>query len=375
LANNESISAFFQSVGALFSYNLGLTSHLAAYKDIKITIGTRHLLLYVYGIGYTRHFKDLNIRLITFPTFVPFRPTLFYGSGVAKILVRLSIFEKLMSGFDLVHLNDREYPYTKAAIKLKKPTVLTLHWTPSKIDEDVCSKVSALVAPSETTARVVEETMGIRPKVIYHGVDESLFNINLSKKEAREHLGLPHESKIVFWNGRLDSVKDPLTLVDAIPTVAKEIPDSLFVIKARTNRADLLQSIKENIKRKGIEKSVKLMFGWDFITEMPYYYRSANIFVHTSLSEVCGLVPIEAMACGVPLIITDLPCVRGPAGNAGLFFEPKNPKDLAEKIIKLLSDEKLRITLGDKGLRRIGELGLTWKNAAKQYRDLYLSLM
>lgn len=362
-------------MGALFSYNLGLTSYLAAYNDVKLTIGTRHLLLYVFGTGYTRHIKGLKIRLITFPTFIPFKPTLIYGSEVAKILVRLSLFKRFISRFNIVHLNDRQHPYTKAAVKLKKPTVLTLHWHPSKIDEDVCSKVSALVAPSENAARIVEEALGFRPIVIYHGVDESLFNRHLSKKEAREHLGLPHGNKIIFWNGRLDSVKDPMTLVEAIPIVAKEIPDSLFVIKARTNRLDLLQSIKENIRRNGMEKNVKLMFGWDFITEMPYYYRSADIFVHTSLSEVCGLVPIEAMASGVPMVITDLPAVKGPAGDAGLLFEPKNSEDLGEKIVKLLSDEKLRIHLRDKGLRRISDLGLTWKYAAEQYRDLYLSLI
>lgn len=366
---------FFQSVGALFSYNLGLTSHLAAYRDTKITIGTRHLLLYVYGIGYVRYIKDLKIRLITFPTFVPLVQTRAYGTGVSKIIVRSSLFEKLMAKFDLLHLNDREYPYTKAAVKLQKPTIMTLHWTPSKIDEGVCTKVKAVVSPSETTARMTEEILGFRPIVIYHGVDETIFNTHLSKKEAREHLKLPYERKIIFWNGRLDSGKDPLTLVNAIPIVTKEIPDCLFVIKARTNRTHLLQSIKETVRRKGIEKNVRLIFGWDFITKMPYYYRSADIFVHTSLSEVCGLVPIEAMACGIPIIITNLSGVRGPVGDAGLFFEPKNSEDLGMNIVRLLSDEKLRNALRDKGLRRMNELGLTWKFAAKQYRDLYLSLL
>src|SRR4030042_6762525 len=229
---------FFQTVGTLFSYNLGLTRHLAAYRDIKLTLGTRHLLFYVHGVGYTRHAKNLGITLISFPTFLPFKFTLRYGSRVAKILVRLSIFEKYTSKFDLLHLNDRAYPYTKAATKLKKKTILTLHWIPSKIDEDVATKVNALVAPSETAARVVEETLGYRPKVIYHGVDDSLFNTyTITKAEARKHLGLPEGRKIIFWNGRLDPMKDPNTLVDAIPKVVKEFPDSLFVIKTRTDRS------------------------------------------------------------------------------------------------------------------------------------------
>jgi len=135
------------------------------------------LLLYVYGIGYVRHRKDLKIRMITSPTAVPLVPTRYYGSGVATIIIRLSLFKKYMSNFDLLHLNDRDHPYTKAAIKLKKPTVMTLHWPLSKIDEEICPKVKALVAPSESSARNVEETLGFRPTVIHHGVDDSIFNI------------------------------------------------------------------------------------------------------------------------------------------------------------------------------------------------------
>lgn len=369
-------NVFFQTVGTLFSYNLGLTWYLAANKDIKLTLGTRHLFFYVYGVGYTRYTKNLGIILITFPTFVPFNFTLRYGSKVSNILVRLSIFKKYTSKFDLLHLNDRAYPYTKAATKLKKKTILTLHWIPSKIDEDVVTKVNALVAPSENAARVVEENLGFRPKVIYHGVDDSLFNTyTITKTEARKHLGLPEDRKIIFWNGRLDPLKDPNTLVDAIPKVVKEFPDSLFVIKTRTNRSKILQSIRKNIQRTGVDKNAKLMFGWDFISEMPYYYRSADVCTHTSLSEVCGLVAIESMACGVPLIITDLPRVKDPAGDAAIVFEPRNSEDLAEKIIKVLGDEKFGTMLQEKGLRRVSEFGLTWKNAAKQYRELYWSLL
>jgi glycosyltransferase involved in cell wall biosynthesis len=376
LTDKRATNIFFQTVGTLFSYNLGLTSHLAAYGDMKLTLGTRHLLVYVYGVGYTRHVKDLRIVMYTFPTFVPFKYTRWYGSQVAKILVRLSVFEKATSKFDILHINDRAYPYTKAATKLKKKTVLTLHWFPSKVDEDVVTKVSALVAPSENAARVVEERFGFRPKVIYHGVDTSLFNAHtLTKTEARRHIGLPQGRKIIFWNGRLDPIKDPKTLVDAIPTVVREFPDSIFIIKTRTNRSNILQFLKKRIKRTEVEKNVKLMFGWDFISEMPYYYRSADVCVHTSLSEVCGLVAIEAMACGVPLIITDIPKVKDPAGDAALLFEPKNSEDLAEKIIKVLSNEKFGTMLREKGLRQVSEVGLTWKKAAERYRELYLSLL
>ncbi len=118
-----------------------------------------------------------------------------------------------------------------------------------------------------------------------------------------------------------------------------------------------------------------MMIGWDFITKMPYYYRSADVCVHTSLSECCSLVLIEAMACGVPIVVTDKIAVYDPVGDAGLHFQPRNSEDLAEKIIRLLWNNKLRSKMCERGLKRISELGLTWKTASERYRDLYLSLM
>ena len=370
------MKVFFQTIGLLFEFNLGLTSQLAAYKDTNVTIGTRHLLLYVYGIGYTQHFRNLKIRMITFPTAVPFKPTLYYGSAVSSLIVKSSLFKNFISRFDIVHLNDRSYPYTKAAVKTRKRTLLTLHWIPSKIDEDTFSKLDALVAPSETVARITKEKLGIKPKVIYHGVNSSLFNTQITQTKAREYLGLPQGRKVILWNGRMEAIKDPKTLIDAIPIVAKEIPDSLFLIKTNSSRnSGILKNARKLIKKTGTEQNVIISKGWDFITKMPYFYRSADVHVHTSLSECCSFVLIEAMACGIPIISTNISVVSDPVGNSGLRFEPKDPEDLADKIIKLLSNEKLRTELSEKGLRRVSELGLTWEKAAERYRDLYLSLM
>jgi len=182
-------------------------------------------------------------------------------------------------------------------------------------------------------------------------------------------------SKIVFWNGRLDPLKDPQTLIDAIPIVTKEVPDSLFLIKARSGSKGTLQNIEKKIKNTGTGQNVKIMNGWDFLTKMPYFYRSADVCVHTSLSECCSLVLIEAMACGIPVVVSDIPAVYDPVGDAGLHFEHRNPEDLAEQLIKLLTNERLRADLRDRESRRILELGLTWEDASKRYRDLYLSLM
>ena len=369
------MKVFFQGIGVLFHYNFGLTSQLSAFDDMKVTLGTRHLLLYIYGVWLTRYRKNLKIVMTSFPTFPPNYQTMIAGSYVAYLVSRRYLYKKLLSRFDIVHLNDREYPYTRSALNTRKTTVLTIHWLPTGVDQDAFHKAGVLVAPSKFISQKVKERIGVESKVIYHGVDTELFNSRIPQAEAREYLGLPKGPKVILWNGRLDPIKDPKTLIDAIPIVAKEVPDSLFIIKARGGRSDILQYMKQRIKETGTEKNVGLMCGWDFLTKMPYYYRSADVCVHTSLFETGGFVLPEAMACGIPTVVTDIPAVYEPVGDAGLHFEPRNPHDLAEKLVRLLSDEKLQRSLREKGVRRVSELGLTWKEASRRYRDVYFSLL
>jgi glycosyltransferase involved in cell wall biosynthesis len=370
------MNVYFQSIGLLFHYNFGLTSQLTLYKDVNVTIGTRHLFLYLYGIWYTRYYKNLNIFMTTFPTSFPFRETRIMGSQVADRITELPLYEKIMSRFDVLHLNDRAHPYTrKTAANIKKAKVLTIHWVPSKVDEDYFTKVDALVSPSEVISKYVNEIIGLKPIVIHHGVDTSLFNTTLSKVDARKHLGLPDSKRIVLWIGRIDRNKDLKTLIEAVPMVVKEVPDALFLIKGRTSSKSLLQSAIKYLKSTGTEKNVRIMLGWDFLTKMPYFYRSADVFVHTSQSEVCSFVLLEAMACGVPIVASAIPTLMEIGGNSPLFFETGNPKDLADKTISLLLDDKKSEVSGKNGLEQIKNLGLTLSEVAERYKNLYSSLL
>lgn len=369
---------FFQGARVLFEVNLGLTSRLAAYKDLEVIVGTSEPLLYLYGSLFSRHYKNLKI-VITQPTLPSLTPSIEkIGNLMATMIIRSSLHKKFLSNSDILHLNDLEHPYTRASIDFKKPKLLTLNWLPGRLEEDVIAKMDMVVACSKSLSKIVNNKIGYKPKVIRHGVDTTLFNTLIPKIEARRYLGFPLSRKIIFWNGRLVPSKNLRTLIDAIPIVAKEIPDTLFVIKGRTKRLRynyILRYAKRHLKTTGTEQSVKFKIGYEWLSKMPYYYRSADVFVHTSSFESFGLVFAEAMACGIPIVATSISAAREIVGDAGLLFETKNSDDLADKLLRLLSDDKLRMLLSERGLNRIFKLGLVWEKAAKSYRDLYLSLI
>ena len=373
----KNLKVYFQSIGVLFEYNLGLTSRLASYDDLKITVETTNLLLYLYSICFRRHYKNVKF-IMTQPIISPIWKR--GHNKITNMVSHSSFYKKFISKFDILHLSQIEHPYTRASVEVEKPKVLTLPYLPFRFEDrfrDIIMKMDVFVVPSEFLSGLIYETQGYRSKVIYFGADTTIFNTLIPKIEARKRLGLPTSKRIIFWNARLNPKKDLKTLIDAIPVVAKETSDSLFLIKGRSRQSnyDIVRYVKKKLQNKGVEQNVRMITGWDFLTKMPYYYRSADVFAHTSLFESFGFIFVEAMACGVPIVACNAATAPEIVGDAGLLFEPKNPEDLADKIVKLLCNDKLKMKLSERGLKRISELGLTWEKAAEQYRKLYFSLI
>ena len=102
---------------------------------------------------------------------------------------------------------------------------------------------------------------------------------------------------------------------------------------------------------------------------LPALYSGASAFVFPSTYEGFGLPPLEAMACGTPVACSNIPSLAEVAGDAALFFNPKDPSSITAAIERILHDEKLRAHLQDRGFHRSAEL--SWKAAAQKTRFLY----
>ena len=91
-----------------------------------------------------------------------------------------------------------------------------------------------------------------------------------------------------------------------------------------------------------------------------------DVFALTSIGEPFGLVVVEAMACGKPVVVSSSGALPEVVGDAGLLFEPRNPKELAEKIIWLLSNQSAMEELGLKGYDRVASM-FRWDVATRKY--------
>ena len=103
--------------------------------------------------------------------------------------------------------------------------------------------------------------------------------------------------------------------------------------------------------------------------ELPLVYNAADLFVYPSLYEGFGLPILEAMACGVPVITSNLSSMPEVAGDAGILVDPNDVNALADAMTRVLTDRVLRATLAAKGLARARSF--SWERMAQETLAVY----
>jgi glycosyltransferase involved in cell wall biosynthesis len=330
------------------------------------------------ALQYKRYYDNLDTMLLLPPV---------KSGEVKRVTVKAlaSLYERYFSTFDILHLNDIYSPYNYLIVDNMRPKIITFHEgtlaeerRPEKLNfiDDILSHMDAITTPSKFMSGILQKKLGYRSIVIPFGVDRQLFNTLIPKFTARERLRIPKERKVILWSGRLIPEKELETLVDAIPTVASEFPSSIFLIIGRkSGEKNYTKRVLKYVRReKKASSNIVLKTNYVAYRQMPLYYRSADVFVHTSRVEAFGLVFVEAMACGLPIIATNTDTCREIIDKSELLFEPGDSQTLAEKICRLLADDELRVTLGEAARQKVCK-EYTWSKAADQFLDLYSRLI
>lgn len=191
--------------------------------------------------------------------------------------------------------------------------------------------------------------------------------------KLRKKLGLSDDVLMVLYVGYLIEKKGVQYLIEAISKVKKNIKKVHFVIGGDGLEAE---SLKRQANELGVAQEVTFL-GWVNHDDLPNYYCDADIFVLPSIidsqgeTETLGMVLVEAMASGLPVIgsnVGGIPDVITP--EVGFLSEPKNSTDIAEKIILLLSNEKKRRTMGQAAKQWASE-HFSWLSVSQKYLDIY----
>ena len=212
-------------------------------------------------------------------------------------------------------------------------------------------RANRIIVTTETYAATSRAIWKYSPVVIPNPVDFEFFRPDVDGSGVRSSLDLKKGQHLVLWVGRVVPHKGIENLVEA----AQYVDGTKFVIGGEGPH---LPAIRRLAKSFDVEDRV-VFSGRLARSELPKYYAACDVFVLPSVSrlEAFGIVALEAMSSGRPVVVTDMPGVREVVrdGVEGLLCEPLNAEDLAEKINALLGDPGKRSEMGKAGRKKVVE--------------------
>jgi polysaccharide biosynthesis protein PelF len=200
-------------------------------------------------------------------------------------------------------------------------------------------------------------------KIIYNGVDTNIFYPFEVKRET--------ERPTVVYVGRIDLFKDILTLLEAVKYSKTNIPNINCLIYGSCNDEDYAKTLINKVNTLGLEDNIKFM---GKTTKAAEAYNAGDLVVLTSLTEGFPFSIIEAMACGKPIVSTDVGGVREALEGCGLLVKSRHPKEFSQAIVSILTDPKLRLNLSKNALERARAI-FSRNDIIRHYDDEYEQLL
>jgi D-inositol-3-phosphate glycosyltransferase len=243
----------------------------------------------------------------------------------------------------------------------------------------------ALISSSEDEMQSLVDEYGIsssKGRIIYPGVNKKLF-YRLEDGMVLREMRWKEKDRIILYVGRIDPAKGLMTVIEALELLKKKNlllynQLKLIVVGGGRKKEDLPGNkeyirIKKSIREKKLTGKV-IFLGSKKQSELKKYYSSAEALVMPSLYESFGLVPVEAMACGTPALVSRIGEMRYlvQEGKNGFSFPPKNASSLASCLEHLFSNKE---SLWDKErIRQSVVKNFSWEKTAEETYSLFRKL-
>lgn len=281
---------------------------------------------------------------------------------------------------DLFHGTNFDIPLWKRC-----PAILTIHdlsdllypetheargvWRARRRLPFMARTATQIVTHSESVRReVIEHLQVSREKVIaIPAAARSVFRPLPPDQtiETRKRLGV--EDEFLLFVGTIEPRKNLIVLLNAYRELlsATELHPQLVIAG---KKGWLTDSLFSSLRELGIEERV-LFTGYLSDNDLCALYSSCRVFIYPSKYEGFGLPPLEAMACGAPVIASSIPSIREVTGETARLVAPAGSDDLAQAIVTLLRDENERQRLSVAGLKRAQQF--SWNRTAQLMLGVY----
>lgn len=296
---------------------------------------------------------------------------------------RFSILNHWIKGNDLHHATE----FLSFDRGLKMPQVLTVHdltmikfpdhrgqkecFRHGKMLESACQRADAIISMSEATKNDIIKYFSLEPNkitTIYQSYDQK-FKLIIDKKKINQilkkyQITLPY----ILFVGTIEPRKNISTLLKAFDDFSKTNFGSKYQLILIGRKGWNTGEIENTYQKTAHRQKIKFL---DFVQDedLVYLYNGASLFCYPSLYEGFGLPPLEAMACGVSVITSNISSLPEVVGDAGQLIDPNNYQEISQAMNRVLSNEKVRQSMIAKGLKRAEQF--SWQKSARQTHQVY----
>ena len=227
-----------------------------------------------------------------------------------------------------------------------------------------------ILTVSEASKRDIVHFLNVRPEkiVVVHNAIDERFRVTPSEEavaRVRERYQLDH--RFVLYVGNIKPHKNLVRLIEAFDGLRKRGFDELTLLIIG-DEISKLPALRRAVHSHKLHKHVRFL-GYLPDDQLAILYRLAAVFVFPSLSEGFGLPPLEAMACGAPVVTSNVSSLPEVTGGAAVLVDPYDVESIVDGIARVLSDPALREELRVKGIARAQEF--SWERSVARTRGIY----
>ena len=220
--------------------------------------------------------------------------------------------------------------------------------------------------------RFYPDTPPERVRVVPNAIDDAVLTVPSAEEAQRVHERYQIQGRFVLYAGNIKPHKNLDRLIEAFGQV-KARPGfedvKLIIIGDEIQRYG---SLRRSVETAGVRQDVRF-FGFVPDTTLAVLYRTAHVFAFPSLYEGFGLPPLEAMACGAPVITSRISSLPEVVGDAALLVDPYDTKEIAGALERVLSDPALRQDLVTRGRERASHF--SWDRSVRAVLAVYKEVL
>ena len=236
--------------------------------------------------------------------------------------------------------------------------------------DDAVRWTDHIIAVSESTKRDTVDHLGVpEDKItVVHEAANPIFQ-PVSQVEAREQVRNRHgiDGRFILFVSTIEPRKNVPTLMRALWQLVECYKEDVHLVLAG-GKGWLYEDAFAAVDELNLDSRVHFV-GRVSSEDLLYLYNSAELLAHPAFYEGFGLPPLEAMACGLPVIVSNVSSLPEVVGDAGLLIDPHDVDELTVGMWRVLTDEELRQEMIEKGLRQAARF--SWDRAASETLGIY----